>query len=643
MGSEGEQSNPSDSTKTKRGHLKRDSSLFKKASKTYTDVFSSSHEQHTNANRSFTFNHDSSSFDFSQHETSSSHDEGAETSRRRHSGVMGPHDKQFHKRFPDLPEERVVDNFICALLVKGTLLLQGSMYITENYVCFYSNIGKKVIVQIKLSDVIRVRRCKILKSIPNSIEIHTNKKKYFWASFIHRDNAYRLIDSRWRVIRKREGNPVIDQDAADDDDPDSPELELSELDVDQLGPLVLENSVDDEIFPPITSNCCHEHAVDLAPRYTELFPLSVREFYLNFLSEKSILFWIGFHSKDGYNSFKVSKWSQSVEGCCLERQTEFRMPIHNAIHNAVALNYTRVTQQQRCRFISEDVLIFETSSHSLDVPFSNQFLVESRWEITNSGEGWCELNISISVRFVKKIWFKLVIERNAIDGSREWFENWIKSALAVTNSLKRNANGNPSNSKKPILEDSSEGNHSSSEKNNSPAVRSRVPPANPAHVNRSSNSDPRGFTVQFLKFFYLVLSDRTVKWVVAMCFFLIFFLIFSGYYLYSSSSSLSEQISQLTLEETQLEHQYQELLNEISALRHSNENLFTCLNNRWQFWQPHGTFDSELETWKESLSTLTARLAEISARLEEFGQSVRPANADASFYSGIASALNNCT
>ena len=69
-------------------------------------------------------------------------------------------------------------DFLCALLLRGTLLAQGSMYITPNYVCFYANIfGNKQVVTIFFTDIITVKKTKILKSIPNSIEICTPKKK----------------------------------------------------------------------------------------------------------------------------------------------------------------------------------------------------------------------------------------------------------------------------------------------------------------------------------------------------------------------------------------------------------------------------------------------------------------------------------
>jgi len=200
------------------------------------------------------------------------------------------------------------------------------------------------------------------------------------------------------------------------------------------------DDVSHDTVPPLAPDCCHqvdrtEAQFESAPRYTETFPISIQDFYLNFLSDSSDAFWTKFHSGGGYTDFAMTKWSLSLEGCCIERQTDFRAPLRMS----VATKHTRVSQRQRCRFSSPDEIIFETSSHSRNVPYSNQFLVEAVWKLTNIPDGGCELNIYVFVRFTKKNWLKGMIERNAIDGSRDWFENWMYSALAVANHLKHNS------------------------------------------------------------------------------------------------------------------------------------------------------------------------------------------------------------
>ena len=330
------------------------------------------------------------------------------------------------------------------------------------------------------------------------------------------------------MVNKKAGTPIPENENEVDDNEDVKELgfdweneEDSTLDA-REAPL-------DVRRPPQSSICCHENheASQIPPRYSEIFPLTVNEFFTNFLSDKSESFWSEFHSRDGYNHFTLSPWKLSAEECCLERNAEFRAPIRVSL----APIYTRVVQQHRCRFISENELVFETSSHSLDVPFSNQFLVQSRWTISKFDENNCELNICIFVNFIKKNFLKVVIERNAIEGSREWFENWIKSALAVINNQKRN-NATPKSRRiddQQLLRSSMT--HSS---------RATKEPS----INES-DTKPDTFFTQLLHFFYLVLSEKSLRNVLLCLFIFNVILFFTFYFLSSSFYSYDDQINEL--------------------------------------------------------------------------------------------------
>ena len=359
-----------------------------------------------------------------------------------HASRISGSNKKFHKRFK-LPDEVVIDDYLCALLLRGALLAQGSMYITHNYVCFYANIfGKVTRVAIPFTDIISVRKCKILKSIPNSIEIHTVRKKYFWASFLHREAAFQLIDKRWRLLRQKMGCPVIDEvRPLNEDDTDwSVSDPKGDLGYDWQDEEEIEDPFTNtnETIPPTEPDCCHQifnPNTKESPRYYEKFPLSIKEFYLHFLSDGSEEFWNAFHDKVGYEDFTMTKWKPSLENCCLERSVDFVVPIKISL----GPKSTRVTQKQRCRFVNENEIIFETSSHSHDVIKANEFLVNAIWIIKRS-IGGCDLSIYVSVKFTKKNWLNFMIKHTAIEGSRDWFDNWLLSASAFANQLKLDLN-----------------------------------------------------------------------------------------------------------------------------------------------------------------------------------------------------------
>merc|ERR1712137_742240 len=386
---------------------------------------------------------------------------------------------------------------------------------------------------------------------------------------------------------------------------DEEEIEEPDLGIDFDYDLQVDQPNTPEVeFPPMSSQCCHENltTINVAPRYTEIFPLSVQEFYSNFLSQNSFAFWIEFHSRDGYSSFKLTPWQESAEGCCYERQTKFRAPIHNAIHNAIAQAYTRVSQQQRCRFVSENELLFETSSHSLDVPLSNQFLVESRWTVINSGNGWCELNISVCVRFVKKNWFKAIVERNAIDGSREWFENWIKSASAIADNLKRNSSIPPY--KRP-----------------SPEILLRQSLNLPPPIEEKSEeslSRSEGFKENVTQAFYLILADRTVRKMFIVCFLIFCFLLFFGLWNFSSSYSIHSDIRTLDNEHESLQHQYDDLLSYVRLGYEKFPNFASSLDEHCNFWEPNGVISNHIGQWKQSLDSIATSVESLKESLDEY-------------------------
>lgn len=327
---------------------------------------------------------------------------------------------KFIKHF-NIEGEKPIDSFQCTLILKGSMLAQGTMFITQNYVCFYSKmLHRKVKLSIPFKDVTCIRKCNVLVYIPNSIEIRTTTKKYYWTSLmLKRNEAFELLLTRWRLTRKKLGLPVVDYlediEAKEDDDFD---WELEE-----------DTKKREQFF---SESCVHEFTKmnNTPSRYTELFPISVSEFFHRFLSNISVPFWMDFIAKEGKPMTSCTAWVKSPEGCCCERIMRFKQPIKNSLG---VVGTTRVIQTQRYRFLNSSEIIFETSSYSKDVPYGNQFTVESRWHVKEyNGSESCELNISIGVRFVKRCLFRNVIEQTAIAGSREWFKNWIHEAMGVT-------------------------------------------------------------------------------------------------------------------------------------------------------------------------------------------------------------------
>ncbi|CAL8288683.1 unnamed protein product [Merluccius merluccius] len=116
--------------------------------------------------------------------------------------VLSPTYKQrnedFRKLFKKLPDtERLIVDYSCAL--QKDILLQGRLYLSENWLCFYSNIFRwETTITILLKDVTSLTKEKTAKLIPNAIQISTDSDKHFFTSFGARDRSFMMIFRLWQ-------------------------------------------------------------------------------------------------------------------------------------------------------------------------------------------------------------------------------------------------------------------------------------------------------------------------------------------------------------------------------------------------------------------------------------------------------------
>ncbi|XP_061675124.1 protein Aster-A isoform X2 [Syngnathoides biaculeatus] len=116
--------------------------------------------------------------------------------------VLSPTYKQrnedFRKIFKKLPDmERLIVDYSCAL--QKDILLQGRLYLSENWLCFYSNIFRwETTITILLKDVTSMTKEKTAKLIPNAIQISTDNERHFFTSFGARDRSFMMIFRLWQ-------------------------------------------------------------------------------------------------------------------------------------------------------------------------------------------------------------------------------------------------------------------------------------------------------------------------------------------------------------------------------------------------------------------------------------------------------------
>uniref|UniRef100_A0A8C6TJB4 GRAM domain containing 1Bb n=1 Tax=Neogobius melanostomus TaxID=47308 RepID=A0A8C6TJB4_9GOBI len=116
--------------------------------------------------------------------------------------VLSPTYKQrnedFRKLFKQLPDtERLIVDYSCAL--QRDILLQGRLYLSENWICFYSNIFRwETLLTVQLKDICSMTKEKTARLIPNAIQVCTDSEKHFFTSFGARDRTYMMMFRLWQ-------------------------------------------------------------------------------------------------------------------------------------------------------------------------------------------------------------------------------------------------------------------------------------------------------------------------------------------------------------------------------------------------------------------------------------------------------------
>ena len=82
----------------------------------------------------------------------------------------------------------------------GLLYLRGWMYISNNFVCFYSQLMKEK-VMIMFRDIIVLK--KETQLLASTIKIATEKREFHFSGFFKRDDAFSLLEQLWQIAVDR--------------------------------------------------------------------------------------------------------------------------------------------------------------------------------------------------------------------------------------------------------------------------------------------------------------------------------------------------------------------------------------------------------------------------------------------------------
>ncbi|XP_039027361.1 protein VASCULAR ASSOCIATED DEATH 1, chloroplastic-like [Hibiscus syriacus] len=370
--------------------------------------------------------------------------------------------EEYRQLFRLPPEEFLVQDFNCAF--QESILLQGHMYLFVRYICFYSNIfgfeTKKIIA---FNEITSVNRAKTAGIFPNAIEIFVGGKRYFFASFLSRDEAFKLINDGWvqhgngaqEITEQQDSmsessaqengfvaieninsskNPVNDMESADrnEDVPTSsgskvPSTSETNAVVSPGSVLNAGVSASGDTYSWKPEDCDAPKVAECFTRVAETkFPVKVEEFFNLFFSDNAVNFIESFHRRCGDKEFRCSSWRPHDEFGHV-RDVSFQHPIKIYF----GAKFGSCQEAQKFRIYRNSHLVVETSQEIKDVPYGDYFRVEGLWDVERDSDDpqeGCALRVYVNVAFSKKTVWKGKIVQSTLEECREAYATWIDMA-----------------------------------------------------------------------------------------------------------------------------------------------------------------------------------------------------------------------
>ncbi|XP_010056391.2 protein VASCULAR ASSOCIATED DEATH 1, chloroplastic isoform X2 [Eucalyptus grandis] len=384
--------------------------------------------------------------------------------------------EEYRQLFRLPPEEVLVQDFNCAC--QENILIQGHMYLFVHYLCFYSNIfGFETKKIIHFGDITSVKRAKTAGIFPNAIEIFAGGKKYFFASFLSRDEAFKLINDGWmqhggdfRVAVEKQActSELSFQENGSESDSVRSSKCLDDMDISNgnvdfpipVDTVIVPNAEDDNASAtvsefqdteendstpiPVCSPDCNSSSSEKtwswkvedydAPKIPDYqtkvaeskFPVKVEQFFNLFFSNDAVQFIESFHRKCGDKELKCSPW-QPHDQFGHAREVSFQHPIKIYF----GARFGSCQEVQKFRVYRNSHLVIETSQEINDVPYGDYFRVEGLWHVRRDGDEskqCCSLCVYVNVAFVKKTMFRGKIVQSTLEECREAYAIWVEMA-----------------------------------------------------------------------------------------------------------------------------------------------------------------------------------------------------------------------
>nr|GEW18629.1 protein vascular associated death 1, chloroplastic [Tanacetum cinerariifolium] len=353
-------------------------------------------------------------------------------------------------------------------------------------ICGYG--GDAMVKVIPFDEITSVKRAKTAGIFPTAIELVAADKKYFFTSFLSRDEAIKLIEDGWEEhgngskamsdqqdLRSElidEEPEIVDAEDSDEVIPpgDEPETRLRntgdatpkqfnrshniETEV-SVTPSSVQDAVDEDTAVVENTDCSSSRkalpwevedadAPDVPDGFTlaaeSAFPIKVDEFFSLFFSDDALPFLESYHKKCGDKDLKCTTWKPHDQ-LGYAREVSFQHPIKIYF----GARFGSCNEVQNFRVYKNSHLVVKTSQEINDVPYGDYFRVEGLWDVVADSNGGCTLKVYVNVAFSKKTMWKGKIVAATVEECRDTFATFIEIAedLLKQKSVDKEANSIP--------------------------------------------------------------------------------------------------------------------------------------------------------------------------------------------------------
>lgn len=367
-------------------------------------------------------------------------------------------------KFDLKPSENLIAYFSAAIL-RHRILIQGRIFITTSYICFYSRIfGKVTKDSFEFTSIKRVKKRR--GGLVNAIKISfldDAVSPVVLASLNNREKVLELIQDRLRVLnpaaaeRKDDDEGSVASAGSARDDSDGRSVEGN--DAYQSNPtngssitLSTRNSIENAHPDTISardpskdhSDADSAHDVNTSDDFQSKLIWQTPDDVMGRVSSNSydkknerarvvldapvkevfnILYmsdWLKKYHEDVKNrDVTISDWERGEDGF-MKRQVDFRRPLGYKI----GPKETRVKETHRYSFTKDGGVLIEIQGENLDVPYASCFFVESFFELDPCGNAARQtlMVASVAVHFVKSTFLQGTIESGALNETKTTFQ-----------------------------------------------------------------------------------------------------------------------------------------------------------------------------------------------------------------------------